>query len=172
MKLADAMVQSGFLKIVLKTDNEPAILELKRAATCLAREETAIEVVPEGVKRVRQSDRRLRTGGAGGRAQGVDIEVSVEELHGVTLLPIPSSSCLGSGIREPDHESPAQAPWCRANSLRASSWKAVQEIAAAFRRKGEIFVGLVERSDIVIVTDPRNGVQSRDFRKVKGRMAT
>ena len=31
-KLADAMVQSGLPKIILKTDNEPAILELKRAA--------------------------------------------------------------------------------------------------------------------------------------------
>ena len=38
-KLADAMVQSGFPKIISKTDNEPAVLELKRAAIRLAREE-------------------------------------------------------------------------------------------------------------------------------------
>ena len=38
-KLADATVQSGYPKIILKTDNEPAMLELKRAAIRLAREE-------------------------------------------------------------------------------------------------------------------------------------
>ena len=36
------------------------------------------------------------------------IEVLSEKLHGVTLSPQPSSSCLGTGIREPDHESLAR----------------------------------------------------------------
>ena len=41
------MVQNGFPKIILKTDNEPAILQLKRAAIRVAREKTTIEVFPE-----------------------------------------------------------------------------------------------------------------------------
>ena len=45
--MANAMVQSGFPKTLVKTDNEPAVSELKRAATCLARKEAAIEVVLE-----------------------------------------------------------------------------------------------------------------------------
>ena len=38
-KLADAMVQSGFPEIISKTDNEPAVVEVKRAAIRLSREE-------------------------------------------------------------------------------------------------------------------------------------
>ena len=44
---ADATVQSGFPKIIVKTDNEPAVLELKHVATPLTRELTAIAVVLE-----------------------------------------------------------------------------------------------------------------------------
>ena len=40
-KLADAVVLSGHPKLIVKTRNEPAILELEKAASQLAREEVA-----------------------------------------------------------------------------------------------------------------------------------
>ena len=43
--LAAALVQSGFPKVILKSDNEPAVVELKRAAVRAAREEVGIEVI-------------------------------------------------------------------------------------------------------------------------------
>ena len=45
-----------------------------------------------------------------------------------------------------------------------------------YRTFEAVFVGVVERSDVVIVMDPRNGarkfLQPKDYRKFKGRMAT
>ena len=46
-KLADALLATGFPKVIVKSDQEPAILELKRAAAKLAREEGGITVVFE-----------------------------------------------------------------------------------------------------------------------------
>ena len=100
------MVQSGSPKIIVKTDNEPANLKLEHAATRLAREETAIEVVPE-----ESNEYVSQTGGFVEQAVQVmerkvrTLKFSAEDPQGVSQ---PSSSCLGSGIREPDHESLAQ----------------------------------------------------------------
>ena len=80
------MSQIGFPKITLKTDNEPAVLDLKRAAIRSAREKTTIEVVPEESNEyvsqtngfveqaVQAVERKVRT-----------LKLSVEELHDVTL---------------------------------------------------------------------------------------
>ena len=38
---------SGYPRIILKSDNEPAIIELKREAIKTVREELGVEVVPE-----------------------------------------------------------------------------------------------------------------------------
>ena len=60
---SDAIVQSGFLK----TDDEPAIWELERAATRLASEETGIDVVQSTSTSVRlevSSNRRCRRSSA------------------------------------------------------------------------------------------------------------
>ena len=86
--MADAIVQSGLPKLILRTDNEPAILELKRAAVKLAREEVSVEVIPEESteyvsqtngfveQAVQAIERKVRT-----------LKFSVEDLHGVTLPP-------------------------------------------------------------------------------------
>jgi len=84
--LAEAIVQSGFPKVIVKTDNEPAILELKREAVKLAREEVNVEIILEesmdyvsetngpceiAVKQVEEKVRTLKYG--------------VEMMHGVKL---------------------------------------------------------------------------------------
>ena len=124
--MADAMVQSGFPKIIVKIDNERAILEPQRAATRLAREETANEVVPE------ESEEYVsQTGGFDEQAvQAVQrklstLKFSVEELHGVTLPPThPLFVWAVEYATQITHRS------CRCtNGFRASSWNALHESA-------------------------------------------
>ena len=96
------MEQSGFPKTIVKTDNEPSILEPQRAATRLAREETAIEVVRE-----ESNEYVSQTGGFVEQAvQAVERKVRALKVLGGrdTRRDVafqPSFSCLGSGVREP-----------------------------------------------------------------------
>jgi hypothetical protein len=84
--LAEAIVQSGFPTVILKTDNEPAILELKHEAVRLGREEINVEIIMEESRdyvsetngpvelAVRQVEEKIRT-----------LKFAVEEMHGVKI---------------------------------------------------------------------------------------
>ena len=86
--MADSLLQSGYPKVIVKTDQEPAILEVKREAAKLVREEGGIEIVPEesqayvsptnGIaeQAIQAIERKVRT-----------LKFSVEQLHGVKLPP-------------------------------------------------------------------------------------
>ena len=177
-KLADAMAQSGFPKLILKTDNEPAIWDLKRAGTRLVREKTTIEVVPEESKRTRQSHQWLRsTSSPGGRAQSANVVILSEHLHGVTLLPnhplpvwaVEYVSQITNRSHTHTSEGQTAIELRRGKSYRralpSSFEKATAMVLGKEQLKNEyrtfeaIFVGLAERSDMVIVMDPRNGAQ-------------
>ena len=100
------MVQSGFPKIILNNDKEPAIMELNRAAMRLAREETVTEAVPEESNEyVSQTNGFVEQAVQAVERKGRTLKFSVEVLHDVTLLSNHASSGLGSGICESDHES-------------------------------------------------------------------
>ena len=75
--MAGVIVQSGFAKIVLKADEEPAMLDCKRDTIWLAREEIAVDIVPEGsqVAATSQNGRHDRAGHPGGRGEDPHVEV-------------------------------------------------------------------------------------------------
>ena len=80
------MVQSGFPKIILNNDKEPAIMELNRAAMRLAREETVTEAVPEESNEyVSQTNGFVEQAVQAVERKGRTLKFSVEVLHDVTL---------------------------------------------------------------------------------------
>ena len=87
-KLADAMVQNDFPRMIVKTDQEPAILDVKREALKIATEEAGIEGIPEesqayvsptngtAEQAVQAIERKVRT-----------LKFAVEALHALKLPP-------------------------------------------------------------------------------------
>ena len=149
-KMADAMVQSGFPKIIVKPTTKPAVLEVKRAATCLAREGIPIEVVlEESNEFVRQTRGFVEQVVQAVERKVHTLKFSVEELLGVTLLPnhplLVWAVEYASQITNRSHRYTGET-------------RSREKVCRTFEA---IIVGLVERSDMVIVMHPRRLSESQ-----------
>ena len=82
--LAEVLVQSGYPKVILKTDNEPAILELKREAVKIAREEVNMDIIPEeSMDYVSQTNGPVEATVKQVEDKARTLKFSVEQMHGV-----------------------------------------------------------------------------------------
>ena len=170
--MADSILQRGFPKVIVKTDQEPAILEVKREAAKLVRDEGGIEVVPEesqayvsptnGIaeQAIQAIERKVRT-----------LKYSVEQLHGVKLPPnhailpwcvefagqIESRMHRYSGIGRTAFELRRGKTYKRKlppfGEKVAALTLGKKKIKAEYRTFVAIFVALAERSDMLIVLD-------------------
>ena len=84
--LAEVIVQTGFPKLILKSDGEPAIKELKREAVKLAREEVNIEVVmEESMEYVSETNGPVEQAVRAVEDKVRTLKFAVEEMHGVKI---------------------------------------------------------------------------------------
>ena len=168
--LAEIIVQTGVPKLILKSDGEPAVKELKREAVKRAREEVNVEVIFEeshayvsetaGLveQAVRQIEERTRT-----------LRFATEEMHGTKLEPdspiLPWAVKYSGQIMSRAHRFDVDGrtayelrkgkPYRR--RLPAFGEKVSAMTLGKRRMKSEyrcfegIFLGLAERSDMLIV---------------------
>ena len=168
--LAEAIVQTGFPKLILKSDDEAAIKELKREAVKLAREEVNVEVVMEESmdyvsetngpveQAVRQIEDKIRT-----------LKFAMEEMHGTKVdsdAPVLKWAVRYAGqIMSRAHRYEADGrtsyelrkgkPYRRALPIFGEKVSAMtlgkRRMKSEYRCFEAIFLGLVARSDMLIV---------------------
>ena len=148
------MLQLGVTRFALRSDNEPAILELKTQAARLARDRHGFEIMPEETPEGDSASNGLAEGAVRYiKAQCRVLRFAVEALHNVTLQPhspiLPwlvsyAATAINIARRGPDGFTPHQRTTGRANSRALPPFSAGgpaalprlahERVAKAFRR--------------------------------------
>eukprot|EP00974_Lingulodinium_polyedra_P085576 8288154-Lingulodinium_polyedra.AAC.1 len=80
--LVNVMLEHGFTRFICRSDNEPAILDLKARASALARERHGFDIVPESSPEGDSAANGLAEGSVRDvKAQVRTIRYAIEQLH-------------------------------------------------------------------------------------------
>ena len=169
-RLAEEIVKSGFPRIILKSDGEPAIIEMKREAVKRAREEVAVEVIfEESHAYVSQTNGVVEQAVGAIEAKTRTLKFATEELHGVKLEPnspvltwavayagqMMSRAHRYSSDGRTAYELRKGKPYKRRLPVFGEKVLAMslgkRRLKSEYRTFEAIYLGLAERSDMLIV---------------------
>ena len=169
-RLAEEIVKSGFPRIILKSDGEPAIVEMKREAVKRAREEVAVEVIlEESHAYVSQTNGVVEQAVGAIEAKTRTLKFATEEMHGVKLEPnspvltwavsyagqMVSRAHRYSSDGRTAYELRKGKPYKRRLPVFGEKVLAMslgkRRLKSEYRTFEAIYLGLAERSDMLIV---------------------
>ena len=181
--LVDILVNHGHSKYILKSDGEPAILEMKRAAAAECRANHGHTIIfEESPVGEHQSNGFIEECVRSVKAKCRTLKFACEELHGTKIssehpvlpwLVRHASACLAYGQRGPDGRTPYERK--RAKSFRISLpcfgekvlYLRIPKRSGLDDRWNEgIFVGLVRRTQELLVATPEGVYKCRSVKRM------
>lgn len=179
----DILVNHGHSKYILKSDNEPAILELKRVAAAECRMNHGHTIIfEESPVGEHQANGFIEEGVRSIKAKCRTLKFACEELHGTKIssehpilpwLVRHAAACLAYGQRGPDGRTPYERKKQKSFRLSLPCFgekvmylRGPKQSGLDDRWKNGIFVGLIRRSQELLVATPEGVYKCRSVKRM------